>query len=464
MPIRDARIRAYFLDRLFVAHDRGERLVRAGLAGLLGDVAATPLGDRLLFERRWLLDPEAPALRPEGEAAAGEVAGASPRAEELWTGAAPLLGSAARVAAGRGELPDSSGELLGRSILLRDYAGHGRRQLVLFPFAPGAEVPSVVVKVTRAAARSGDPETGRAHSGGDGPAEAGGDGGSTLRAEAEALNRLAAELPPGLVDTVPAPVAYESRDGEEALVVAHLEGRPVYLELQNRLLPGPGASRRHLRDAADWLSAFHRATRRSGRRMTVTAGDRAHAAGLAGAGHGGGDPAWLDELAAVLEARPVSLAASHGDFWPRNLLRRVSRGFDDEAPAGDARRTVPAVPGVGVVDWEHFAHAAPPTEDLFHFAIAYGSCVRWRGAGRVGLEEAFRRILFAEHRIARAVGDYLERYAARAELPFSLLAPLLRLHVLRRHRAAADPDERAGWAACWRRLVVERSPVLERLG
>jgi hypothetical protein len=103
------------------------------------------------------------------------------------------------------------------------------------------------------------------------------------------------------------------------------------------------------------------------------------------------------EAAAVWLARfHKATGAAHGDFWARNLL--VSP--DDGTAA--------------VVDWEHFAEAAPFTEDLFHFPLTYGLNYPWARWRRLPPDEAFRRTFLEDNRVSRAVARYLARYAAEA--------------------------------------------------
>ena len=87
--------------------------------------------------------------------------------------------------------------------------------------------------------------------------------------------------------------------------------------------------------------------------------------------------------------------AAHGDFWARNLL---------VGPQGRA----------AVVDWEHFAPAAPFHEDLFHFPLTYALNYPWRRWRRLPPEEAFRRAFREDNRVSRAVTGYFARYAALA--------------------------------------------------
>ena len=201
--------------------------------------------------------------------------------------------------------------------------------------------------------------------------------GVSLRHEWEGLRRAAAASPPSLAATVPAPLAFEEHDGSEVLLLGWLPGRSAYGELHAAAWPARHA-RRHFEQAAHWLVRFQAATRLAGRSIETPAGD-------------------------------VPICAAHGDFWARNLL------FDGGRLAG-------------VVDWEHFRREAPAYEDLFHFALTYGSSFPWSHR-RQSPEEAFRLTFLAENAVSRGVTRYLQIYCAGSGLPLSALPTLFDLYL-----------------------------------
>lgn len=412
VPARDRDVVAYFLDRLFVAHGLRERLLRRLLLSL-GGRGAGPL----LFDRSWTLDSGSLALRPD-ERTASAVAGG-----EEWRGSARLLRAIAEEAGSSGSDPAVGTVSVERSILVRDYGGSDRRQLVVFPFPPGDEVPTAVVKVRDTGEREG-----------------------LLRREWEALRRVRARLPSPLEPTVPRPIVYRRADEVELLVLSHVGGRSAYVEMQNRLLPGRRIGR-HFRAAADWLSAFHLATRHPEETFAPDPEDRARATRCAaGAAEA---PAWYEELLRLAARHPVPLAAGHGDFWARNLLLPAA---PDSTPDGPPAR---------VVDWEHFTREAPPFADLFHFAVSYGASYPWKGYRRASFVEAFRRTFLADTPVSREARRYFHTYTERTGLPGVLLEPLLHLYLLRRARDA-DPETRPEWRECERLLTEASVSVLGR--
>jgi aminoglycoside phosphotransferase (APT) family kinase protein len=208
--------------------------------------------------------------------------------------------------------------------------------------------------------------------------------------------------------------------------------------MQNRLYPGRRVGT-HLRAAGLWLARFHQATRHPARRFRFGPEDRSRVRRMAET-TGQGVPAWHRELSELLDHDPLPLAAGHGDFWARNLLLAGRRGG-----------TAPELPA-GVVDWEHFRSAAPPFEDLFHFAVTYGANYPWRRYRRLPFREAFRHTFFRENRLALAVRRYVRGYGRRTGSSPRLLDRLFRLYVARRAAGAEYGPARRRWQACWRSL------------
>lgn len=284
-----------------------------------------------------------------------------------------------------------------RWLLVEDYAGHGRERLVLFLFGDGDRSPVAVAKLRRE----------------DGP-------GRPLAHEAEALRLLAGRLPADLRRTVPRVLASRVSGGLEALVMEPLPGVSAYVEMQGLLAPGR-AVERHLEAAADWLGRFQRATRLAGR---AWAAEQV----LAELVERDGEVPGLGRLRAELAGCRLPLVAAHGDFWARNLL---------VGPGGEA----------AVVDWEHFAAAASPFEDLFHFALTYGLEYPWGRWRRLPPLAAFRRTFLEPNRVSRAVARFLGRAAAGAGIDPGLLRPLLHLYLLTR------PAGRLPWRELQRQLA-----------
>ena len=283
----------------------------------------------------------------------------------------------------------------------------GRWTAWLFPprSAPGGEAPDRVVKLRR----EGGP-------------------GAELGAEAAALDGFRRTLPEPLRATLPAVLGRGRLEGEdgagwEVLVLAALPGRSAYVELQAALARGRLPAR-HLPPAAAWLARFQRATLLPGEPWRPPPWEL-----LAPPGEGS-PPEWYRRLPAELDDAPWPRAAGHGDFWARNVLFHGRGGG-----AGIA----------GVVDWEHSRGAAPPFEDLFHFAWSYGRSFPWRGRRR-GAEEAFARTFLRGTVVSRAVRRYLAVYARESGMDAGVLGDLFRVFLLTRS------EDRGSWIRLYRRL------------
>jgi hypothetical protein len=172
----------------------------------------------------------------------------------------------------------------------------------------------------------------------------------SLRNEADGLRRVREVLPPDLQATVPQVLQFRADDTGEVLVISALPGRSAYLDMRASLLPARFLEA-HFAAAAQWLAAFHDAT-----------------------------------------------GATHGDFWPHNLLLGGGR--------------------VSVVDWENFRQTSSPFIDLFHFPLTYGFSYRYADP-----ETSFARTFLEPNHLSRAVAAYLRAYVTRRGMDTAALAP-----------------------------------------
>jgi hypothetical protein len=273
-----------------------------------------------------------------------------------------------------------------------------------------------------------------------------------LSREWQALCTLRRTLPEPLRDVVPQPIRYHEVEGLELLSMTCLPGRPVYLELHNRLI----SSRRvpvHMAAAVSWIIALHEATANPEDRVEEgnglpDPGVLAEAASCHPGRAEQGQPLddWYEELLEELWASPLARTASHGDYWARNLLL-------DE---GRVR---------GVVDWEHHHPGGVPTTDLFHFLLTYGLAYRWTPFRRTPALVAFRRTFIEVNPISRGVRGALEMYARARRVPLARLGRLFLLHLLTRGAQCTasgveqGPDplpDRHSWALAYH--IMRSSP------
>jgi hypothetical protein len=199
--------------------------------------------------------------------------------------------------------------------------------------------------------------------------------GGVLAREAAVLESLQGRLPHALAATIPRPLDYASSEGWEALLLPWMTGRSPYVELHASLRPERHV-RGHLRSAVEWLAAVQP--------FTATPGETAATGG--------------------------PLVLGHGDFWVRNVLV--------EGGAVSA-----------VVDWEHAREGRPATDDLFHLVLAYGLDYPWRGRGREGPAEAFRRAFLEPSAVGREIAAALRRFCEATGLDARLLRPLFDAHL-----------------------------------
>jgi hypothetical protein len=369
-PAGDDTLRRFTLDRLVVAYSPLDRLATC-LPDDLRDAIVSP-GLRV---RRWRLSEDGCPSDAPGDASADEIT---------------------RVTRAYRTLRESiNGHDSERWIVAVETPRQARRQIMAVLFN-GRATPEAVLKIRPTA-------TGR----------------EDLVNERDALERVAA-LPAGVRDSVPRLLRWDSNDRHTALSASWIGGRSVYADVYATVLP-PMSVGAHFQAAIDWLLDFQDASRVKGQWDL----DELQQVAM-GSAEGEPDVQASCEraLAQVREWAPprtLRLVASHGDFWPRNVI------LDDRASMA------------GIVDWERFSPATSPFDDLFHFAATYGLAYRWIGRERE--DESWARTFLRRNRISRAVRRFLGRYCLRRGLQPSLLMPLLQLHLITRHRDARRRGE-----------------------
>jgi aminoglycoside phosphotransferase (APT) family kinase protein len=220
--------------------------------------------------------------------------------------------------------------------------------------------------------------------------------------------------------SVPRLLGWSCGERNAALLTRWVGGRSVYADVYATLLPRFFVHA-HFGAAIDWLIEFQDASRTKARL------DLDHEQRIV-AECAGGSPEIeetcahaLRQIRNVAPPRTLRLVASHGDFWPRNVILDGHAGM------------------AGVVDWERFSPRSSPFDDLFHFPAAYGMAYRWYGLRNE--EESWTRTFVHRNHVSRAVRRFLARYCLRRGLHPSLLLPLLQLHLIKRHRDAKERAE-----------------------
>lgn len=284
-----------------------------------------------------------------------------------------------------------------RWILALDNPASSRQQLMAVLF-DGHTTPEAVVKIRMSARGAAD-----------------------LANEREALTS-AARLPDRVRSSIPRLLGWSETDGRAALLASWVGGRSVYADLYAALLPRLFV-RAHFRAAIDWLIEFQDASRM---RDTVDLDEQLSAVGRTSMPPDVAEDVTdaVRQVRRLAPARTLRLAACHGDFWPRNIILRDHAG------------------AAGIVDWERYSPRCSPFDDLFHFPVTYGLAYPWYGVS----EEAvmWSRTFLERNHVSRSVRRFLGRYCLRRGLPPGLLLPLLRLHLLNRHRDAQARGETIG--------------------
>lgn len=213
-PLDDGPVLQFFLDHLYVAHNRSERLCRALLSP-----AAPGLTSRLAAAETVGVEVDGYGVptggEASGEAAAGLRAVTGPLAARIASRGGVELASPVRWIFRCNDAPRGGG--------------------VLFLFGIPNDRPALVVKVGRA--------------------------GRGLRREREALERCRRRLPDPLRATLPQPLAFGREGDREVLVLPWRRGRSAYDDLY-RDLSSDWRSALHFDAAARWLADFQRATGR----------------------------------------------------------------------------------------------------------------------------------------------------------------------------------------------------------
>jgi hypothetical protein len=190
-----------------------------------------------------------------------------------------------------------------------------------------------------------------------------------------------------------------------------------------------------LRDAAHWLSRFHRATQLS--RVTWNAGETCRwlttpiDAYRRIFGETDGERALFGrahEYAAAANAIQLPIVGQHRDFRPVNVMRKENGQL-------------------AVVDWEGY-RAGPAFCDLFHFLMTWHYSAR-RASGVRALEQ----LLFepTDDRVSHAIDEVVATYLSDLELlgsavPLLMLYTLVELAIRRGEQQArhGDTDFRRG--------------------
>ncbi len=381
-PAGDEALRWFTLDRLMVPHSPVDRL-----AGRLPDGLRDALVAPDARVKRWhITDAGAPTDIPK-DAAPDQVA----RVIRAFCALREVVDSE------RSPFDQISSHSIDRRrwVVALDYAQQPRHQLMAVLF-DGHPTPEAVLKIRPS-----------------------GTGGAALVNEREALER-ASQLPEVVRASVPRLLGWSCNERNAALLASWVGGRSVYADVYATLLPRFFVHG-HFRAAIDWLIDFQDASRT---RAKLDLDDEQRVATECATGRPEIEEICANAVRRIRKSVPprtLRLVASHGDFWPRNVM------LDGHASMA------------GIVDWERFSPRSSPFDDLFHFPATYGLAYRWYGLQND--EESWARTFLRRNHVSRAVRRFLARYCLRRGLHPLLLLPLLQLHLIKRHHDAQQRAE-----------------------
>lgn len=243
-----------------------------------------------------------------------------------------------------------------------------RSRLIAFLFAPGGAQPDLVVRI-RLTADLSERETMWQH-----------------------VQRLRQRLPSDIQATMPRVVGRVLEGDLSAELCEVLPGRSGYSRLLSCARP-KAECEAQLEHGLDWLGRFHHATA-----VPPAAEDR------------------------------LPQAASHGDFWVRNILLEGDRVS-------------------GVLDWEESSATGPMSRDVVTFLLSAAEVYQRRNAVRDPVE-AFRRSFIEAGWFRDCAERSLDRYRDRFQRDLPALEVMLRREFERRLGARQAPEKETSLRRC----------------
>jgi phosphotransferase family enzyme len=141
----------------------------------------------------------------------------------------------------------------------------------------------------------------------------------------------------------------------------------------------------------------------------------------------------LDLLRSAHDQEKLSLpvTASHGDFWPGNVLLEPAR--------------------LSVIDWDYFKYEEWPLLDLFLFTTTYARAYPWKGYRWIPRAQAFQKAFLDENWFSEIIREAVHSYFLRTKLPpaaIHLLFAHFLLHMSKREQREQNGSEQ------WREFLT----------
>ena len=154
----------------------------------------------------------------------------------------------------------------------------------------------------------------------------------------------------------------------------------------------------------------------------------------------------LSEIANAYQSLRLRQCARHGDFWAGNLLISPQ--------------------GLGVVDWEGYAHPDLIFHDIFFFMTTYALFYPWRGWNECPTELAFKLGFLEKNWLSEMIKDTLILFFQRWEIPpwaIYLLLTLFLIEMTLPSAIANDPrypPQYSKWFGLFQTFIQSESPLL----
>jgi len=244
-----------------------------------------------------------------------------------------------------------------------------------------------------------------------------------LNKEYQALSGLAGN--PCLSKSIPLPLGLYELHRSLVAVEKYLPGVSMFALLARRQHMHPASVQRDFRLACDFLCELEQATNDGSLPFPGPDVVNSKVEQLAVA-HGPLDlpkrtKERLLEIASACQSLSFRRCSRQGDFWPGNLLVSPQ--------------------GLGVIDWEGYAHPDPIFHDIFFFMTTYALFYPWRGWDKCPEEQAFARGFLEKNWLANIINDTLCLFFQQWGLPPQAVYLLLTLYLIEMSLPAAIPND-----------------------
>jgi len=155
----------------------------------------------------------------------------------------------------------------------------------------------------------------------------------------------------------------------------------------------------------------------------------------------------LLEIANAYQSLRLRQCARHGDFWAGNLLISPQ--------------------GLGVIDWEGYAHPDLIFHDIFFFMTTYALFYPWRGWNECPNELAFKLGFLEKNWLSEMIKDTLILFFQRLNIPPRAIYLLLTLFLIEMSLPFAiandprDPPQYSKWFGMFQTFIQGKSLLLD---